>query len=75
MPLVKSRNWTEADVQEAIAKIKEEPGLWQELEKIEKTTAEFRNTEAGLRERRILAELHPNCSLNEITDLYVPVRK
>jgi hypothetical protein len=36
MRLAKSREWTEAEVREAIAAIKTEPGLWAELENIEK---------------------------------------
>jgi hypothetical protein len=67
------RKWTDAEVEEAIAEIKREPGLWEELERIEKTTAGF-NTEVGKREWDILIKLHPECPLREINDLYCPVR-
>jgi hypothetical protein len=71
----KSRLWTENDVHEAIAKMKEEPGLWPEIEHTERTTGDFRDTDTGKRERQVLARLHPDCTLLEITDLYVAVRK
>ena len=69
------RNWTEADVLEAVTEMKKNPELWQEIEHIEKTTGDFRDTDTGSKETRILARLHPECSLFETTDLYQAVRK
>jgi hypothetical protein len=54
MPLAKSRDWTEAEVQEAIDQIKKEPGLWEKLEYVEGTTAEFRGSEIGETESSVL---------------------
>ena len=73
MPIAKSRDWTEAEVQEAIAAIKQEPGLWEEVEHIEKTTGDF-EMEVHHKELRILFRLHQDCELNEITDLYHAIR-
>ena len=75
MTLAKSRDWTEAEVQEAILEIKKEPGLWEELEQIEKTTGDFRDTEAEKKEWRALKRLHPECELHEATQLYIAIRK
>jgi hypothetical protein len=75
MALAKSRDWTDTEVQEAVAAIKIEPGLWEELARIERTTGNFENSEAWLAENRILSTLHPECGLHEITQLYVAVRK
>ena len=74
MMVAESRNWTEEEVHEAIAEIKREPGLWLELEHVERTTADFRGTEFGRREHRILVRLHPECTLSEITGLYWQIR-
>jgi hypothetical protein len=73
--LAKSRKWTDVEVQRAIAEIKKEPNLWEELEKIEKTTGDFRGTPAGLKEQEIVASLHRDCELNELTDLHVAIRR
>jgi hypothetical protein len=75
MKIAKSRAWTQAEAEEAIAALKAEPGLWEELKRIEATTGEFRGTKAGLRQSQILARLHRECELNEITDLLIAVRK
>ena len=62
-------------MQEAIAAIKKEFRFClEELERIEATTGEFRDVEAGLQEMRIVARLHPECELNEITDLLLAIR-
>jgi hypothetical protein len=74
MVSAKPRQWTQAEVQEAIAAVKNEPGLWAELEEIEKTTGDLTDTEAGLREQRILARLHPGCRLIDDNELYAAVR-
>jgi hypothetical protein len=73
MKRAKSRNWTQAEVDEAIAAINREPGLWEELRRIEATTGEF-DVDAGLRAERIVVQLHPECELNEITDLLIALR-
>jgi hypothetical protein len=75
MKIAKSRNWTETEVQAAISVIRAEPGLWNELEHIEKTTADFRDTDVGLRERVLIKKLHPTSTFHEITQLYFEVRK
>ncbi len=75
MKEVKSRDWTEMEVRRAVAEIQREPGLWEELERIEKATGEFRDSDAADKELGILTKLHPECSLHEITQLYVAVRK
>jgi hypothetical protein len=31
--------------------------------------------EAGRREYDVLVRLHPDCDLNELTDLYMPIRR
>jgi hypothetical protein len=62
-------------VQEAIAEIKKEPGLWEELKQIEKTTGDFRDTVAERKEWRRLIKLHPECQLHEMTQLHVAIRK
>jgi hypothetical protein len=74
MTLAKSRDWTDTEVQEAISAIKKEPGLWEELEHIEKTTGDFANTEAEKREWRVLLALHPGSELHEKTQLYMAIR-
>jgi hypothetical protein len=74
MPIAKSREWTEEEVQEAIATIKRERGLWEELEQVEKTTGDFGDTDLADRERGVLVRLHSDCELSEITQLYVAVR-
>jgi hypothetical protein len=74
MKFAKSRSWTDAEVENAVAALKNEPGLWEELERIEATTGEFRDVEAGLQETRIVMRLHPECELNEITDLLLAIR-
>ena len=74
MKIAKSRKWTQAEVEEAIAVLKSEPGLWEELERIEATTGEFRDVDAGFQEQRIVTRLHPECELNEITDLLLAIR-
>jgi hypothetical protein len=71
---IRERNWTDVEVQEAISAIKKQPGLWEELEQIERTTGEFRNTEASTKELRVLARLHPECTLHEITQLNMAIR-
>jgi hypothetical protein len=45
MKIAKSRSWTGVEVQEAVAALKREP--WEELERIEATTGEFREVETG----------------------------
>jgi hypothetical protein len=76
MKIAKSRAWTEAEVQEAVAAIKREAGLWQELEHVEITTADIRQTELFRREMTILRRLHPDpeLGLHEMTGLYGVVR-
>jgi hypothetical protein len=71
---INERNWTKIEVQEAIDAIKKEPSLWEELEQTERTTGEFRNTEASTNQRRVLARLHPDCTLHEITQLKLAIR-
>jgi hypothetical protein len=68
------RVWTKAEVQAAVEALKREPGLWQELEHIEATTGEFRGVEAGVKEQRVVTQLHAECKLSEITDLLLAVR-
>jgi|GEM_PF-3347155 len=76
MAIAKSKVWTEADVAEAMGVIKAVPGLWEELERIEQASVIDRKTiEAGRREYDVLARLHPACDLNELTDLYMPIRR
>ena len=75
MPIAKSRKWTEAEIQDGIAAIKSHPGLWEEVENIEKATGEFTDTEAGLQEYRILKRLHQETMLNELADLYAAIRR
>ncbi len=76
MAIAKSKVWSEADVTEAVGVIKAVPGLWEELERIEKANIVDRKTiEGGRREYDVLARLHPTCDLNELTDLYMPIRK
>jgi Protein of unknown function (DUF1629) len=74
MKTAKSRSWTDADVQETIAEIKKKAGLWEELERIEATTGEFRDVDAGLEQTRVVIGFHPKCELNEITDLLLAIR-
>jgi hypothetical protein len=74
MKIAKSRVWTTAEIEEAIAAIRTEPGLWDELSRIEAITGEFRDVEAGVQERRIVTQLHPECELSEITQLMLAVR-
>jgi hypothetical protein len=69
-----SPRWSEAEVQQAIAEIKKEPGLWDELERIERTQRDFGETKAGNREFSILVNLHPECVLNEIGQLHGVIR-
>ena len=75
MKIAKSRNWTETEVQAAISVIRAEPGLWKELEHIEKTTADFRDTDVGLRELALIQKLHPASSFRERNQLYGEIRK
>ncbi len=76
MAIAKSKQWSEADVQEALGVIKAVPGLWEELERVEQASVIDRKTiEAGRREYDVLVRLHPNCDLNELTDLYMPIRR
>lgn len=77
MGIAKSRNWTEVEVLEVVAAIKMEPGLWEELEYIEKTTADFRDTDLVKREWAVLKKFHPDpeCELNEMSQLYGAIRK
>ena len=74
MKIAKSRSWTDAEVQHAIAEIKKEPGLWEELERIEATTGELGDVEAGRKEERIVVRLHPECGLKEVVDLLLAIR-
>jgi hypothetical protein len=74
MKIAKSRSWTGVEVQEAVTALKREPGLWEDLARIEATTGEFREVEAGVQEARIVTRLHPECELNEITDLLLAIR-
>ena len=69
--------WSEEDIERAISEIKSVPGLWNQLEEMEKTTADFRGTELQRAEFSILGKLFPDhsLSLNEMTDLYAAVRK
>ncbi len=61
MAIAKSRQWSEADVQEALGVIKAVPGLWEELERVEQASVIDRKTiEAGRREYDVLVRLHPN---------------
>lgn len=75
MKIAKSRQWSEVEVEEAVAALKREPGLWEELERIEATTGEFRGVDAGLKEQQIITRLHRECELNEITDLLLAIRR
>ena len=47
--------------------------VWAELERIEKTTADFRDSEIGLRE--LALKLHPASSFRESSQLYGEIRK
>jgi hypothetical protein len=67
MKNAKSRNWTQAEVDAAI---KREPALWGELERIEVTSGEFGDVQAGLEECRVATQLHPD----EITQLLIAIR-
>jgi hypothetical protein len=71
----KSRNWTVAEVEAAVAAIKAKPGLWDELERIEKTTADFRGTDIVRQEHAIIKKLYPDTTLSETTQLYGEIRK
>lgn len=82
MKIAKRGNWTDAQVQEAITALKQEPGLWEALEHVEETTADFTfeadETAHQLhrREMQVMRKLHPDPSLtpSEFTDLYSAVR-
>jgi hypothetical protein len=73
MKIAKSRAWTQGEIDQAIAAIKRVPGLWEELMQIEAATGDF-NVDAGLKAERIIMQLHPECELNEITDLKIASR-
>jgi hypothetical protein len=73
MKIARSRAWAQAEIDQAIAAIKRVPGLWEELKQIEATTGDF-DVDAGLKAERIVVRLHPECELNEITDLKIAIR-
>ena len=69
------RQFSEAEAQKVIDYTKSNhPELWQEIERIEKTTAHFTDTEAGNAEDRILARIHPECNLADLANLGFAVR-
>ena len=47
MKIAKSRAWTLAEVEGAVAALKEQPGLWGELERLEKENGDFLESDAG----------------------------
>jgi hypothetical protein len=72
----KTRDWTDKEVAEAIARIKSErPDVWEELQRIEDTTRDLRGSEAAKIERGLLVRMHPECELSEITQLFSAIRE
>jgi hypothetical protein len=45
------------------------------LEAVERTTADFTETDTNRRERQVMSRLHPECERNETTDLYIVIRR
>jgi hypothetical protein len=71
----KSRDWTDEEIAEAIAHIKSErPDAWEELQRLEDTTKDLTGSEALNIELGILVRMHPECELNEITQLFSAIR-
>ncbi len=71
----KSRDWTDAEVTEAVEYLKKDiPETWAELEKLEMTTGDLRGTDAVDMQYAILKELHPECEFYEISQLGGKVR-
>jgi hypothetical protein len=71
----KTRDWTDKEVAEAIAHIKSErPDAWEELQRLEDTTGDLTGSEAIHIQTGILVRMHPECELNEITQLKSALR-
>jgi hypothetical protein len=75
MKIAKSRVWTPVEVEEAGVALRKEPGLWDELERLEKENGDFLESDAGRREMQIVARLHRGCELKEISDLLAALRR
>ena len=72
----KSRDWTDSEVQEAAAFVRNErPDVWQKLLDVERTAGDYHGVEEKNTEWRLLHQLHPECELNELTDMFLKLRK
>lgn len=69
MKMAKSRAWTEDEVQQAIDEMKRMPSLWEEIEHIERTSADFTETDT---DRRSLALALPCWSARRWNGLCQP---
>jgi hypothetical protein len=70
-----SRDWTEDEVAEAVAFLKQDmPEGWAELEELERTTGDLRVSEAADNLFALLSHLYPDCEPSEISQLAWKVR-
>lgn len=70
-----SRDWTEDEVTEAVAFLKQDmPEGWAELEELERTTGDLRESDAAGNLFAALSDLYPDCEPREISQLAWKVR-
>ncbi|WP_276120896.1 hypothetical protein [Pararhizobium qamdonense] len=70
-----TRDWTEDEVAEAVAFLKQDmPEGWAELEELERTTGDLRESDAAGNLFAALSDLYPDCEPSEISQLSLKVR-
>jgi hypothetical protein len=73
--LAVTRDWTEEEVAETVAFLKQECAeIWAALVQLELTTGDLNGSEANDHHFGALSNLHPECEPNEIADLSWKVR-
>lgn len=72
---VEPRHWPDDEVTAAVEFLKRDiPEAWAELEELERTTGNLRDSDAWIFQFGALSNLHPECKPSEISDLAWQVR-
>lgn len=70
------RKWTPAEVEEMRAFIqKAEPGLWEQLEEVERTTGDFTDLEIKNRVSKLIRQKHPESGRIDAMEMFVALRR
>ena len=74
--LPRGRNWTDQEVAEMKAYIDEhEPGLWDQLVEVERTTGDFRGLEIGHKTYALIFKKHANAGRTDHINMWAALRR